>query len=82
MCVASPSAKPAPKIEDIKAFRIPPKTIVKLERGTWHAGPLITNDSATEFYNLELSDTNQVDHQDHDFKAEGVRFLVEDKNTA
>ena len=35
---------------------------VKLHLGTWHAGPLFAADSAS-FFNLELSDTNQNDHE-------------------
>lgn len=53
----------APALERVKAFLIPPGTFVKLHRGTWHAGPLWTGADATRtFYNLELSDTNVVDH--------------------
>ncbi|CAK24120.1 ureidoglycolate lyase [Synechococcus sp. CS-197] len=35
---------------------------IKLHLGTWHAGPLFDADSAS-FFNLELSDTNQNDHE-------------------
>jgi ureidoglycolate lyase len=47
----------------LKAFRIPPRHYVKLDRGTWHLGPMWTGeeDSMT-FINLELTDTNDVDH--------------------
>jgi ureidoglycolate hydrolase len=45
----------------IKAFRIPGNLGIKLHRSAWHAGPF-TDGEAIDFMNLELSDTNQVDH--------------------
>ncbi len=45
----------------IAAFRIPGSVAVKLHRGTWHAGPYFTA-PRMDFLNLELSDTNQADH--------------------
>lgn len=55
-----PRAEPA--IETIKGFRIKPGTAIKLHAGTWHAGPFF--DTATmDFFNLELADTNENDHQ-------------------
>lgn len=35
---------------------------IKLHLGTWHAGPLFEAPSAS-FFNLELMDTNQRDHE-------------------
>lgn len=35
---------------------------IKLHLGTWHAGPLFKAPSAS-FFNLELMDTNQRDHE-------------------
>ena len=55
-----PKAEPA--IEDIAGFLIPGTVAVKLHRGTWHAGPFF-EDEDIDFLNLELSDTNEVDHQ-------------------
>lgn len=55
-----------PALEDIAAFRIPGNCFIKLEVGTWHAGPYFEHDFV-DFYNLELSDTNVVDHFTHDF---------------
>ncbi len=55
-----------PTLEDIKAFRIPGNCFIKLEVGTWHAGPYFEHEFV-DFYNLELSDTNVVDHFTHDF---------------
>lgn len=55
-----PGAQPA--LEEIRAFRIPGDTAIMLARGTWHAGPLFDTDWGC-FFNLELADTNVVDHQ-------------------
>lgn len=55
-----------PALEEIVAFRIPGNCFIKLEMGTWHAGPYFEHDFI-DFYNLELSDTNNVDHFTHDF---------------
>ena len=37
---------------------------LKLHQGTWHAGPFFATTTAL-FFNLELSDTNQNDHNCH-----------------
>ena len=59
--VAPPGKAAIPSLESIVAFRIPGNCFIKLEVGTWHAGPYF--DAAwVDFYNLELSDTNLVDH--------------------
>jgi ureidoglycolate hydrolase len=55
-----PVAEPA--LEDIAAFRVPGNVALKLHRGTWHAGPFFEDDEIS-FLNLELSDTNETDHQ-------------------
>ncbi|MEW6492053.1 MAG: ureidoglycolate lyase [Cyanobacteriota bacterium] len=63
-----------PVLEDIAAFRIPGNCFIKLEVGTWHAGPYFEHDFV-DFYNLELSDTNVVDHFTHDFiKSHQLEF--------
>ena len=67
LAVAPPSDAPLPNIEDIVAFHIPSNCFVKLEVGTWHSGPYFDYDFV-DFYNLELSDTNVVDHFTHNFK--------------
>lgn len=54
-----PDAEPA--LADIRAFRIPGDTAVMLFAGTWHAGPLFEG-ADQSFFNLELADTNIVDH--------------------
>lgn len=46
-----------PSVDDIRVFRIAGSKFLKLNRGTWHAGPLFKAD-AVDFYNLELSNTN------------------------
>ncbi|KAK6933313.1 hypothetical protein RJ641_036207 [Dillenia turbinata] len=67
-----------PSVEDVRVFRISGNKFVKLNRGTWHAGPLFGADSM-DFYNLELSNTNLVDHTTHHFKKEnGVTFKFND----
>ncbi len=53
-----------PRLEDITAFRIPGNCFIKLEVGTWHAGPYFDHEFV-DFYNLELADTNVVDHFTH-----------------
>ena len=63
-----------PSLEDIAAFRIPGNCFIKLEAGTWHAGPYFEHE-VVDFYNLELSDTNVVDHFTHDFlKSHKIEF--------
>ncbi len=56
-----------PALEDITAFRIPRNCFIKLEVGTWHAGPYFDHEFV-DFYNLELSDTNVADHFTHNFQ--------------
>ena len=68
IAVAPPNNKSdEPALENLLAFRIPGNCFIKLEMGTWHAGPYFEHDYV-DFYNLELSDTNQVDHFTHDFR--------------
>lgn len=68
MAVAPPSSAEAPQPEEIAAFWIPGNCFIKLAVGTWHAGPYFEADTVN-FYNLELSDTNLVDHHTCDLKA-------------
>ncbi|CAH2059191.1 unnamed protein product [Thlaspi arvense] len=68
-----------PSVEEVRVFKVSGPKFVKLNRGTWHAGPLF-RDSSMDFYNLELSNTNEVDHTTHDFvKNDGVIFRFEPK---
>lgn len=66
MAVAPPSDGDKPSLDDVVAFRIPGNCFIKLNVGTWHAGPYI-DANFVDFYNLELSDTNVVDHFSFDF---------------
>lgn len=77
--VAAPSGsvQNAPAEQDLHAFKIPAGTFVKLHQGTWHAGPLFQEHESMNFYNLELSDTNQVDHNTHVYShKDGLQFEV------
>jgi ureidoglycolate hydrolase len=53
-----PKAEPDP--DSIAAFRVPGDVAIMLHRSTWHIGPYTT--TSVSFFNLELADTNQVDH--------------------
>jgi len=65
-----------PVIEEMKAFRIPGNCFIKLEVGTWHAGPYFEHE-VVDFYNLELADTNVVDHFTHNFlKCDRLEFEI------
>ena len=66
IAVAPPGESDKPSLEDIIAFRIPGNCFIKLDVGTWHAGPYFDVDFV-DFYNLELSNTNIVVHFSHDF---------------
>ena len=66
MAVAPPSSSLQPSVESIQAFRIQGNCFIKLAVGTWHAGPYFDHDTVN-FYNLELADTNLVDHFTHNF---------------
>nr|POE89041.1 hypothetical protein CFP56_60435 [Quercus suber] len=46
-----------PAVESVRAFRVEGSKFLKLNRGTWHAGPLFKADTI-DSYNLELSNTN------------------------
>jgi ureidoglycolate hydrolase len=61
LAVATPTSTDRPVLETIAAFRIPGNCFIKLDLGTWHAGPYFDAETI-DFYNLELSDTNLVDH--------------------
>jgi ureidoglycolate hydrolase len=68
IAVAPASEANCPSLEQIAAFRVPGDCFIKLEIGTWHAGPYF-NQKYVDFYNLELSDTNLTDHQICDLLA-------------
>ena len=78
MAVCPPSHTTTPDIDRLKAFRIPGNCFIKLEVGTWHAGPYF-DDEAIDFYNLELSDTNIIDHFTYNFAAnQSIQFEIVD----
>jgi ureidoglycolate hydrolase len=78
MGVAPPSSHPQPDLEKLRVFRIPGDCFIKLEVGTWHAGPLF-DPPAINFYNLELSDTNIIDHFTYNFAQEqSIEFEIID----
>jgi ureidoglycolate lyase len=66
-------AAEAPALDDIVGFEIPGDVAVLLHRGTWHAGPFYDGPRMA-FFNLELTDTNVVDH---DTSRLDARFGVE-----
>ncbi|KAL7228741.1 hypothetical protein ACSBR2_007438 [Camellia fascicularis] len=67
-----------PAVDDVCVFRIAGPKFLKMNRGTWHAGPLFKAD-VMDFYNLELSNTNVVDHTTHNFiKKDRLVFLIDD----
>ena len=50
-----------PDVDRLQAFCITGSQALVLHRSTWHAGPYFL-DAEVDFVNLELSDTNVVDH--------------------
>jgi len=67
-----PAAEPA--LDEIAGFLIPGGVAVMLRRGTWHAGPYFT-ELKMSFFNLELTDTNEADHQSCDLPTRyGVKL--------
>lgn len=76
IAVAPPNASDPLNPNAIRAFRIPGNCFIKLEMGTWHAGPYFESDQVN-FYNLELSDTNLTDHETCDLaQAFGLEFAI------
>ncbi|CAD7705295.1 unnamed protein product [Ostreobium quekettii] len=76
MAVAAPGVSPYPSEADISVFRVPPTVFLKLECGTWHAGPLFADSEFMDFYNLELADTNIVDHHTHRYAEDCISFEI------
>lgn len=75
--VAPPGAEAYPALDSIVAFRIPGTCFIKMEVGTWHAGPYFEAERV-DFYNLELADTNLTDHDTCDLAAVyGVQFVIQ-----
>ena len=58
----------------IRAFIVPGNVAVLIDRGAWHAGPYFESPEMS-FFNLELDDTNIVDHETCDLAARfGLTF--------
>ena len=78
LAVCPPSATSEPDIDRLTAFRIPGNCFIKLNMGTWHAGPYFDGETV-DFYNLELSDTNIVDRVTHNFATQqNLKFEIID----
>lgn len=76
MAVAPSSEIEKPDPQEIRAFHVPGNCFIKLDVGTWHAGPYFRH-PAVSFYNLELSDTNVTDHHTCNLaQAFGVEFEI------
>ncbi|BAJ74195.1 hypothetical protein MTES_1231 [Microbacterium testaceum StLB037] len=76
IAVAAPGIE-EPTLDDLRAFRIPPRTAITMRKGTWHAGPFFAEPSM-DFVNLELDDTNVTDHHNHRLDdAFGVRVVID-----
>ncbi|MDB5775816.1 MAG: ureidoglycolate hydrolase [Herbaspirillum sp.] len=72
--VNDPDAMPA--LDDIRAFIVPGNAAIKLHKGTWHAGPFFNSDEMS-FFNLELSDTNLIDHHNAYLdRRYGIEFIL------
>lgn len=59
----NPDARP--DLGKLAAFEVPGDVAILLHRSTWHAGPFFDG-PRKDFFNLELADTNQVDHHSVD----------------
>lgn len=76
IAVAPPGEAEKPAIDSIAAFRIPGHCFIKLEIGTWHAGPYFEQ-ATIDFYTLELSDTNLTDHDTCNLhESDGTEFEI------
>jgi ureidoglycolate hydrolase len=65
-----------PVLSELVAFQIPGNCFINLSVGTWHAGPYFDHEFV-DFYNLELSDTNIVDHFSYNFlKSDNLAFEI------
>lgn len=68
-----------PSLADLVAFKVNGGTIVKLNMGTWHAGPFFQDIDSMDFFSLELSDTNIIDHNTYDYSPLNISFEIVDK---
>ena len=66
-----------PFLEEIRAFAVPGDVAITLKKGTWHSGPYFQSEELG-FVNLELSDTNVVDHHSYQLDRElNVRVIID-----
>jgi ureidoglycolate hydrolase len=66
-----------PLLEEIRAFAIPGDVAITMKKGTWHSGPYFQPEMLG-FVNLELSDTNVVDHHSYQLDRElNVRVVID-----
>lgn len=78
IAVCPPSSACEPDLERLRAFRIPGDCFIKLEIKTWHPG-LYFDGEAIDFYNLELSNTNVIDHFTYNFATKhNLKFEIVD----
>ena len=71
------AASREPDRDRLRAFQVPGDCFLKLNRGTWHAGPYFEQ-GTIDFYNLELSDTQINDHFTHVFSSrDRCQFAIE-----
>lgn len=65
-----------PDLARLRAFRVEGDQAIMLSCGTWHVGPFFDEPSLA-FFNLELADTNQVDHRNFALdRSLGVRYRL------
>jgi ureidoglycolate hydrolase len=70
------AASREPDRDRLRAFEVPGDCFLKLNRGTWHAGPYF-EEGVIDFYNLELSDTYVNDHFTHVFSSrDRCKFVI------
>lgn len=65
-----------PPLSSVRVFRIESQQMVNLHTATWHQGPFFRT-AAMDFYNLELSNTGEVDHTCHGFNGIKVNIIDE-----
>ncbi|KAL8136455.1 hypothetical protein V2J09_002456 [Rumex salicifolius] len=69
-----------PDVTGVRTFRISGPKYIMLNKGTWHEGPLFTDDTM-DFYNLELSNTYVADQTTHNFGEDnGFTKMVKNDN--
>ena len=75
------AASREPDRSRLRAFQVPGDCFIKLDRGTWHAGPYF-QEGVIDFYNLELSDTYVNDHFTHVFSSrDRCQFSIEPRRS-